>query len=460
MVASTLQRSPAREPGPRTAPTPDTRPAARGGGAALRAMSFDEGAAALTPPENRAVQQRRHRGSAPAHAPGELSPREVLDSWDANRVAGVSVEWMAALQTALGVPATGLSSKELVSALARLQADTGQKRADGVLTSATRKWLVQQFPELAGIPQKAEAADLQKAHASTKGATPEDEAVRLAGAANSYSAYVAGLKAMSFLGTTVIGHPEFLARLANAQQYLAGKFPGQSDAEIGRSLGVTKTSHFRASSWASDQMYHGLGFALDVNPPQNNWLFSHGNRGKKLSAVMKHVGDLFGEDTIRNAKDMSKNAKNGTTEELFDKLAASNDALRRYRQLGTDRAALEAHIASDKAPAAAKSKGADKWMRTILDDEKWLADTMSEGAEDKQQGHQAGFMDFHKELVTALRDAAGLRWGGADLGGDNGDLMHFDGGTMDTARRLRNKTKDVRAKAAAARTEGQAQAPS
>lgn len=432
-------------------------PATRDGHAALRGLSFEEGAAALAPPENLVVQQRRR--AAPQSAPGELSPRDVLDSWDKNRVAGISVEWMSAAQTALGVPATGVSSKELVTALAKLQADAGQKKADGVLTSGTRKWLVQQFPQLAGITQKTEAAGLEKGRASTKGAAPEDEAVRVTQMASSYSAYVAGFKAMSFLGTRVTGHPEFLGRLANAQKYLAGKFPGKSDAEIGSQLGVTRTSDFRASTWASDQMYHGLGFALDVNPPQNNWLFSHGKRGNKLSDVMKHVGDLFGEDTIRNAKDMSKNAREGTTEELFDKLASSNEALKRYRQLGSDQAALEAHIASDKAPHKARSKGAAKWMKTIQDDEKWLAKNMSEGEEDKAKGQKAGFMDFKKELVCALRDAGGLRWGGADLGGDNGDLMHFDGGTMDTARRLRNKTRDVRTKAAAAKTEGQAPAP-
>ena len=37
------------------------------------------------------------------------------------------------------------------------------------------------------------------------------------------------------------------------------------------------------------------------------------------------------------------------------------------------------------------------------------------------------------QTVAAMRDAAGLRWGGADLGGDNGDLMHFDGHDMQKA---------------------------
>lgn len=101
---------------------------------------------------------------------------------------------------------------------------------------------------------------------------------------------------------------------------------------------------------------------------------------------------------------------------------------------------------SEKAPPAAKSKGARRWLKTIEDDEKWLEKHLRKNpAEDGP----AGFMDFKKELIIALRDAAGLRWGGADLGKDNGDLMHFDGGTMSTAQKLRNKTRDVRAQRAA-----------
>ena len=469
MVASQIQRSSPDKGKGESTPSP-SMPASRTDGASLRGMSFTEGEAALAPPENSALQLKRRGGgkgadeasaapgAAPA-APGEMSPRDVLDSWDKNRVAGISVEWITALQTALGVPATGVSSRDLVTSLARLQAGAGKKTADGVLTPGTRKWLVEQFPQLAKIPQKSEAAGLQKAGAKGNAEAPEDEAVRLCGVAKGSPDYASQLKEMSFLGKSVVGHQEFLGRLANAQKYLSTKFPGQSEDEIGRTLGVIKTSHFRPSSKTSDQMYHGLGFALDINPVQNNWNFSNGKRGIKLSDVMKHVGDLFGESVIRGAGDMSKNARNGTTDELFEKLAASNDALRRYRGFATDKAGLEAFLSSDKAPPKAKSKGAAGWMKTIADDEKWLAKTMEEGTEDKAKGRSAGFMDFQKELIGALRDAGGLRWGGADLGGDNGDLMHFDGGTLDTARRLRNKTKDVRSKAAAAaKAEGPAPA--
>lgn len=412
----------------------------------LRGASHAAGEAMLRPAEN--------APPASPEGPPPLSPRQVLDAWDINRKEGLSVEWISALQGELGVPVTGTSTKELVLAVARAQVAAGNKRHLGELKAPTRSFLVGLFPKLADVAQRPVAANLREGGKRGDGGAPEDEAVRLLGVAPSYPSYVASLKAMDFLGKKVVGHPEFLARLQNAVRYLKGRFPGKNEREIGEQMGIAETSDFRTSSPTTDNMYHGLGFALDVNPPQNNWLFSHGGRGVKLGDTMKHVGDLFGQAVIRGAADMSKAAKAGTTEEAFAALDASNDALKRYRTFKTDPAALEAHLASEKAPPAAKSKGAKRWLKTIEDDEKFLAKNLTPNP---AQDGPAGFMDFKKELIIALRDAAGLRWGGADLGGDNGDLMHFDGGTMSTAQKLRKKTKDVRAQRAARAATGPAQ---
>ena len=441
-------------PAPREqSPTPSTRQPAGGASASseslqsaaqnglhqtLRGASHAAGEALLRPAEN----------SPPPspEAPPPLNPRQVLDAWDINRKEGLSVEWISALQGELGVPVTGTSSKELALAVAQRQVAAGQRRQLGELKAPTRSFLVGLFPKLAEIPQRTVAANLREGGKSGDGRAPENDAVRLLGVAPSYPAYVSSLKAFDFLGHRVVGHPEFLGRLQNAVKYLKTKFPGKSEREIGEQMGIRETSDFRTSSHAVDNMYHGLGFALDVNPPQNNWLFSHGTRGVKLGDAMKHVGDLFGQAVIRGAAGMSKAAKNGTTEDAFAALDASNEALKRYRTFKNDPAALEAHLASQNAPAAAKSKGARRWMKTIADDEKWFEKHLKPNPE--QEG-PAGFMDFKKELIIALRDAAGLRWGGTDLGQDNGDLMHFDGGTMSTAQKLRKKTKEVRAQRAA-----------
>lgn len=38
-----------------------------------------------------------------------------------------------------------------------------------------------------------------------------------------------------------------------------------------------------------------------------------------------------------------------------------------------------------------------------------------------------GFLTMRANVVRALRDV-GVRWGGMDFGGENGDIMHFDPG--------------------------------
>ena len=40
-----------------------------------------------------------------------------------------------------------------------------------------------------------------------------------------------------------------------------------------------------------------------------------------------------------------------------------------------------------------------------------------------------GFLTLRREIVIAMCDVARLRWGACDLGGESGDMMHFDQGT-------------------------------
>ncbi|MCA9517454.1 MAG: hypothetical protein KC635_21080 [Myxococcales bacterium] len=377
------------------------------------------------------------------------------------RTSGVNPAWMAALQEALGLPGTGVADIATSDALVKLLDDAGQHPRH-LLDEKSRLWLKGYFPKLMTVPDTLgpqDAKDVSRER-EVRGAgadAPENVAVRKSGQGSSYSDYAKNtLKSGKFLGQPVIAHPEFLARLENANAYLRSKAaPGTNDEAIGAQLGITKLSHFRPSGAKSDQMYHGLGFALDVNPKANNWSFTK-SQSSKLGSVMKNAGDLFGEKTIRSAADMSRNASKMSTEDLFAKLAESNEALKRYRAMAQDTALLEQHLASEACPAAAKKRGAAWWKSTLKKDEKFLLGRMTDA--DGKESKGAGFMDYEKETVTALRDAAGLRWGGADLGGDSGDLMHFDGGTMGTAIALRNATRKARAEAAAKKADDKAPA--
>jgi hypothetical protein len=71
-------------------------------------------------------------------------------------------------------------------------------------------------------------------------------------------------------------------------------------------------------------------------------------------------------------------------------------------------------------------------------------------------------MTESKELVVALRDAAGLNWGGTEMSmGQNGDFMHFDtrndglGGKIYQAgyEAQKARKKDLAAKAKSAKNE-------
>lgn len=46
-------------------------------------------------------------------------------------------------------------------------------------------------------------------------------------------------------------------------------------------------------------------------------------------------------------------------------------------------------------------------------------------------------MNLNLEMVIALRDVAGLAWGGAEIAaGENGDMMHFDCRTTDFGQQM------------------------
>lgn len=44
-----------------------------------------------------------------------------------------------------------------------------------------------------------------------------------------------------------------------------------------------------------------------------------------------------------------------------------------------------------------------------------------------------------QELIIALRDIAGLAWGGCDLGLDSGDMMHWDLRSVDIGKDIRSR---------------------
>lgn len=441
MSAPTSIQERASGAAPRPAGAPP-QPVQRSVTRALRGMDYNAGAALLAPQD---VQME-----ASASAPGESTacawtPEAQLAAYDATRTLGWNPEWVTALQAMLGVDPKGVASRELADAIAELEKRAGRPltgRVDGANTA----WLEAEFPVLTGVPREVDIGEAPAAGAKARGngSVAEDGPIRRSNQGSSYADYAATtLRSGTFCGHPVIGHPVFLGRLRAAEAYLSSYNDGLVGAELGAKLKVTAVSSYRPNKSGADQLLHGIGFAIDINPQANDWNFGPTNYAGMFRDVMTHAGTLFGRpELIKDNTGLGKSVKGKTTEEAFDEISSSNDALRRYRSFAFDLAALEAYLASEECPPSAKAKSASQWHRMITADHKRL---VSRTGETQEGEAPAGFMDYEKQMVVALRDAAGLRWGGTDFPGNNeGDMMHFDGYNTEPGRMLRDRIRKAR----------------
>jgi len=362
-----------------------------------------------------------------------LNKKAAFKAYEDARGRGLAVAWVSALEQGLGLSVSGAVSLGLVQAVAAHEKANGRK-PKGRLNPRTRKRLQAEVPGLAGIAAfqtKPQAGTANERHGD-RGAL-EEEAVKNLHIAPSYSAYLSKLSKMRFLGKSVKVHPQFGARLKNAEAYLMKKTGLKTGKQIAKKYGIRRFSHLRKSTAHRSESHHGVGFAIDINPAANDWNFGN-KRQSWITGVMKRVGVLFGEKTIQSARNLAALSYRHTTTEIFEKISESNEALKRYRTFAADTDALKAYLASPACPAAAKKKGLDYWQKHAKRDSERVKRRSKKN--DTQSG-PAGFMDFNLEVVRAMRDAAGLRWGGSDFGAsESGDMMHFDGQTISLARRL------------------------
>ena len=428
--------------------------------------------------------------TAPVSAPPQAAPAPVVaeftgelqrNAYEFLRRQAYSVAWLSALQTSLGVKPTGLTDLPTVDAILarypvtlahdpKLKDPRAIDRQEDQNRHRVAKAMAAALKELRGtlpdpsLDTQAHATGLTSAGGSNEAGkgTPEDLAFQKHGG---YGAWVSKeLKWGKFLGKSVLAHPEMHGRLANATAYLRSKYPNaQSDADLANAVGVHTVISFRPTTPTFDQMYHGLGFAVDLNPHQNNWQIGAAEAktsaqiGAKdgtwsLNKILGHANALFGTSEVRSARGMAANAVKGTTEYAYMALLRADQQLRRYRELANDRQKLEAYLASPECPESARKEGIDHWVTVMKADEQWMMDPESklvgepEGTKRVERpGRDVGFMDHKLETVQAMCDAGGLRWLGAGGGDSSGDLMHFDGDNMSTAAGLRSQVKAARA---------------
>jgi|GEM_PF-1929439 len=419
--------------------------------------------------------------SAPANGP--LPPKEVAKAIRGSFGQGkepFAVETIIALQQKLGVPVTGAIDEATVQGVAERAKAEGHQNVTARDATVNRR-LLQQMGLPTATLAKGEYQSARKRHGATP--TPaEDEALSRFGG---YAGYIAGLGTMTFLGRPVVGHPAFLDRLRLAEHFLQRRFPQhQGSAALGQHLGISTVVGFRQTV-KRDQMMHGLGFAIDLNPPNNPWIA--GDTGKK--DIRGRDGEQLASDArggqaggLVNANDITveisrracafmgagepvdvdtlKGLGELPTTQIFATLQASNLALRRYRELA-DVSDEELRMAAEQAVArgddAAAMGDVSFWMRQIRLDDKLVRaparrrDQQSRRTNwDSPESTNKGFMDLEGVVVQAMRDVAGLRWGAVDQSDASGDVMHFDAYTRDQlASSLRRKVRAARARRAA-----------
>jgi hypothetical protein len=170
-----------------------------------------------------------------------------------------------------------------------------------------------------------------------------------------------------------------------------------------------------------------MGLAIDIDPGQNAYLFDHSvpNADFWVSLfenLFKHATKLYGGEPLA-AVTMYQWSQQSSTEELFKRVSAASQS---FAQL----LVLSANAHGDESATGEIS--------TKLSRVGYEGDALKTAAHEvavadhhfhQQAGraHAKGATNLTEEMVIALRDVAGLAWGGAELSPiENGDFMHFD----------------------------------
>jgi hypothetical protein len=343
---------------------------------------------------------------------------------------------LEAAQHALGVQdATGAMNTETLRAM-REHAHQPKLDAAGILSEAFLTAIAPGKPFHEGT-ETGENKDQQPADPSAT--TIKDRAAQQLGFEN-YKAYHAswGSDPVVFLGVSLghPAHPYLRARVRVAEAYLRNRVKSPSgqpldDAGIRKAIGWNgkgNASYHDELDKHMDFVHpHVMGHAIDIDPGQNPYFFDHSIPNADfwvglLERLFQYATKLYGGDAL-TAGSMLEMSQHMSTEELFPRIKASSQSFAKLIELS-----VRAH--QDESP-----------MGEIATS---LAHVGYEGDELKKATHEVAKADelFHKqegrkdakqatnqsqELVIALRDAAGLAWGGTEMSGiENGDFMHWD----------------------------------
>jgi hypothetical protein len=340
--------------------------------------------------------------------------------------------WLTAAQRGLGVvDATGAMNTETLRAM-RERAHKPKFDASGIMDEAFLSALAPGTPFFPGT-----TSGFADQPADPTATTPADLAAQAAGFSN-YLDYKATWVPIKFLGVPMgppvthgsgRGHPYLAARLQVAEAFLRQRHPNsKGDAGIVKAIGWSGHGNAAYDDDAKLMMSHPhtMGLAVDFDPAHNVYLFNEHVTGltheqamwwiHEFEAMSKLATRIYGGEPIKPDVILEWSQKT-STEELFQRVTATSEALGKLFQL------------SKKSPTE---------ILATLTNAGFFADEAATELPNVQKAnerfHQGGgrqnaskLTNLQEELVLALRDAAGLSWGGTDMSmRENGDFMHFD----------------------------------
>ena len=337
--------------------------------------------------------------------------------------------WLVAAQRALGVvDATGAMNTETLRAM-RTRAGKPSLDAVGILDNRFLAGIVPGEPFMPtelGFAEQAPDGSARR---------PADLAAQAAGYA-SYSAYKETWVDISFLGRFMgrpnnggsgRAHPYLAARLRVAEAFLRQRHPGLDDEGVIRAVGWSGSGNAsyddEPTTRASHQ--HTMGLAIDIDPAHNPYIFNENVGGltheqsmwwiETFKQMFQIATRIYGGDPIAPAT-LVEWSKTSSTEELFQRVKATSDAFAQFLVLSKR---PKGEILAALIGAKYSQVDADGLLQTVQSAE--------ERFHSGSRNRALSLTTISEELILALRDAAGLAWGGTEMSPrENGDFMHFD----------------------------------
>jgi hypothetical protein len=269
--------------------------------------------------------------------------------------------------------------------------------------------------------------------------TPKDRTAQALGFANFQAYYDTwGEDAVKFLGANLKtpAHPYLRARLQVAEAYLRNRVKspnGQKldDDGIRKAIGWNGAGNASYSHKPDTDVnmthQHAMGLAIDIDPGQNPYFFGHSVANADFwvglfERLFQYATRMYGGDAL-TAATMLAWSKESSSEELFPRIAAASASFAKLLELSA-RAHGNESPAGEISIALRTAGYRDDQLKTAIH-EVAVANHHFHQQQGRKDANQA--TNLTQELVIALRDVAGLAWGGTEMSMvENGDFMHFD----------------------------------